>query len=160
MITFHPVRARERVDTMLPVVCLDEHDEEAAASSSIDLFERAEPEPGQEEEPERVIRCRGCGRTVSSSRHRIRFRAPTAIQVFPNPAGQMMRILTLAHAHDLDRVGPATADFTWFEDYAWTIVTCMGCGAHLGWRYDRLVPGEPSTFFGLLVKAIVEEANF
>ncbi|HXS18782.1 MAG TPA: hypothetical protein VN764_16400, partial [Polyangiaceae bacterium] len=30
----------------------------------------------------------------------------------------------------------ATAEFTWFSGYAWSIGSCAWCHAHIGWRFE------------------------
>lgn len=106
--------------------------------------------------PERVIRCRRCDQAVASRRHVFPFRAVSAVQVFPNPSGQMMKILTIRATHHLTAVSAPTTAFTWFDGYAWTVMVCARCGHHLGWQYDAVDAGTPAQFFGLRVDAMRE----
>ena len=68
----------------------------------------------------------------------------------------MMKILMLSDAHGLAFVSEPTTEFTWFAGYAWTVVACGRCGAHLGWRYDAVDGAHPVRFYGLLVDAVRE----
>lgn len=81
-------------------------------------------------------------------------RAHELIQVFPNPYGALIRILTARNAWSLTVEGWATTDFTWFAGYAWRIAHCAHCRAHLGWRFERATGEGPETFFGLVLNAI------
>lgn len=103
-------------------------------------------------EGEAALVCRACSATVSSERWLFSMRAPSPVQVFPNPHGIMLEIMTLEAAWGLRFESWASTDFTWFAGYAWRIVYCHGCAAHLGWRFEG--SGAPSTFFGLLTKAV------
>lgn len=113
-----------------------------------------------EESPEadRSFRCRSCGARVARGRDVFGPGGASPVQVFPNPSGQMRRILTVRFASGMTFLGEPTTDFTWFKGYSWTIALCAACGAHLGWRYDRVALEEawPERFFGLLVDALVE----
>lgn len=106
--------------------------------------------------PDRVLRCRSCGQAVSSRRQSFAFRASGAVQVFPNPLGQMRKIWTLRTAHGLALVGEPTQEFTWFDGYAWTVAVCGQCRAHLGWQFDAVRASTPDRFYGLLVEALRE----
>jgi hypothetical protein len=39
--------------------------------------------------------------------------------------------------------GAASAEYSWFPGYAWTIALCAACAVHLGWRY---APAHALTF--------------
>ncbi len=106
--------------------------------------------------PDRAIRCRRCDQAVGSHAQVFAFRAARAVQVFPNPSGQMMKILTIRATHHLTAVSVPTTAFTWFDGYAWTVMVCARCGLHLGWQYDVVGTGTPGRFYGLRVDSISE----
>lgn len=98
------------------------------------------------------IRCATCGVELCDEDDVFSMTSSGAVHVFPNPSGQLLRIVTVRRAEPLIPVSVPTTDFTWFAGYAWTIVVCGDCETHLGWRYDGAA--EPKRFFGLLVSAI------
>lgn len=106
------------------------------------------------EQDQPVLVCRRCRIFISTEASVFSVTEGGAIRVFPNPSGWLRKIVTVRRADNVVPVGAGTTDFTWFAGYAWTIVVCAGCGAHLGWLYED-VAGQPlARFFGLLVDAV------
>lgn len=64
-----------------------------------------------------------------------------------NPHGITYHIGCFREAPGCAPVGEATAEFTWFPGYAWRIVLCAHCRAHLGWRFQS----DGDYFHGLIV---------
>jgi len=77
------------------------------------------------------------------------------LQLHVNPHGYLHEIVTLSAARNLAYRGEETAEFTWFQGYAWRIAVCSRCSEHLGWRFTAVAAdGSPAMFYGLLRKAI------
>ena len=58
---------------------------------------------------------------------------------FTNPAGVSFRLITtLRVCRDAIVMAsfPPTCEASWFPGYAWLILCCHACRAHVGWRYD------------------------
>ncbi len=64
---------------------------------------------------------------------------------FSNPAGYSYTIDCFHSAPGCQVIGDATEDFTWFNGYAWQIVTCDACREQLGWFYTN-----GNNFYGLI----------
>lgn len=111
--------------------------------------------PADELEERHAFLCRACETEISDSRALFSMRASSAVQVFPNPYGQMRTIITLTEARSVIVTGAPTTEFTWFDGYCWQVVYCGDCRAHLGWFFET-GEGEPKSFFGLLREALTE----
>jgi hypothetical protein len=64
-----------------------------------------------------------------------------------NPHGVTYHIGCFREAAGCSAIGVATTEFTWFPGYAWRIVLCAHCRAHLGWRFQS----DDDYFHGLIV---------
>lgn len=70
-------------------------------------------------------------------------------------------VITTLGAVNVTVVGEPETDNSWFEGYAWQIVYCSSCRAHLGWRFTKESGGATADdesglpcFFGLRRPAI------
>lgn len=65
-----------------------------------------------------------------------------------NPGGHVYETVTVSKAKNFHLIGESSRQFSWFPGYAWTIMQCKMCNAHLGWQFTakHLVP---SCFYGL-----------
>lgn len=113
-----------------------------------------DPEVADDDAPAWV--CRRCQARITTRDAAFAMTPAGVVQVFPNPGGWMRKIVTVRWAEGWHPYGGPTTDFTWFAGYAWTIVVCAGCGAHLGWLYEASAAGTPARFFGLLLDALAE----
>ena len=97
---------------------------------------------------EATLQCAYCQMVISHTQHV--FHGADA-GVFANPHGHVFDILTVDAVNPLKTHGKGTTAFTWFSGYSWQIVSCMGCGTHMGWRYQAVEPNRtPTVFWGLL----------
>lgn len=123
---------------------------------------REDREPRVRAGDDEAIWCAACGARISDRGSL--FTAPgseTPTRVFANPHGKVFEVLTLRRAERLVAFGRPTSDFTWFAGYAWTVVLCAGCAAHLGWAFHAANSGHanasgdvPNRFFALVREAI------
>jgi hypothetical protein len=66
---------------------------------------------------------------------------------YTNPHGNHFHIGCFRDAKGCVPFGSPTQEHTWFPDYAWLLVHCSGCRAHLGWAYHCASDG----FYGLIL---------
>jgi len=103
----------------------------------------------------RVLVCRRCGKQLGDQQHIFSMSKEGPQGAFVNPGGHVHETLTLHKAKNLRLVGEPSTQYSWFPGYAWTIVECSGCWAHIGWKFtassSRLVPEE---FYGFSRKSI------
>lgn len=102
-------------------------------------------------EDERPIRCRACGRVVTTQGAKISVHGAHEHRRV-NPSGVGFHLGCFADAPGCLAEGTPTTFWTWFPGYAWQIASCRGCGDHLGWAFQ----GERA-FFALILPHLVEE---
>lgn len=100
----------------------------------------------------RALLCASCRHLVTTDRERIQMRDRHE-HTCTNPHGFVYRVGCFREAPGCVAVGAPEHDFSWFPGYAWQVVLCRRCHAHLGWLFraggerfhglvlDRLVPG-------------------
>mmetsp|Transcript_19363 Transcript_19363/g.33292 ORF Transcript_19363/g.33292 Transcript_19363/m.33292 type:complete len:103 (+) Transcript_19363:760-1068(+) len=80
---------------------------------------------------------------------------------YVNPSGYVHNLITLSQLEcELVERGEMTAEASWFNGYAWTILECQ-CGQHLGWKFTRVdnFPADaarPEVFYGLSHHSIAQ----
>jgi hypothetical protein len=99
----------------------------------------------------RHVLCVACRGLVTDSASRLEKNGSHA-HTFVNPSGIVYRVGCFARSPGTNGVGKEREEFTWFPGFAWLIVVCRGCGAHLGWRFRA----RDSHFFALILERIVE----
>lgn len=103
-----------------------------------------------------IIRCRQCrgqithcsARTTAGGQH---------THTFVNPHGIVFEIGCFTFANGCDPVGPASTEFTWFEDFSWQIVVCGFCRTHLGWWFSS---NYADSFYGLIMDRLLLPENY
>lgn len=121
------------------------------------LEEKLEPKgsTSQATQDERPIRCAKCQQEIAKKSAIFCMRAPYEVQAFVNPHGYTFEVLTVKSATHVVWDTRVSTDFSWFKGYAWRLLFCERCLAHLGWRFEGAGEGdEPNEFFGLVVRAI------
>ncbi len=103
------------------------------------------------------LRCRDCRALITSREQAFCADGEQPERVFFNPAGLVMRVLTVRHARGLGLVGGRTDDFTWFAGYSWQVAICAACGQHLGWLYEAMGERTPVAFWGLLIERLIDD---
>ena len=106
---------------------------------------------------EQRLVCLDCRAVITSRESALSLDRESPERVLFNPAGIVMRVLTVRHATGLELVGGRTDEFTWFDGYTWRIALCRDCGQHLGWLYEALDDRTPASFWGLLVERLSED---
>ena len=102
-----------------------------------------------------LICCGGCGGALAAVEQICRVMGRPPRKTYENPHGLLCPVLTLTGAENLEPGDYSSTDDTWFEGYAWTPVSCAGCGLFLGWRFDAVGGASPPAFYGLLEELLV-----
>jgi hypothetical protein len=105
----------------------------------------------QAADPDAVVCCAACLRTITSNRERIEIQGGSE-HICTNPQGFRFHIVCYREAGGCRREGEATAMHTWFSGYDWCYALCGGCHAQLGWHYS----GQSGHFYGLIKDRLVE----
>ena len=103
--------------------------------------------------PDGSLRCAACHHVVTNAAWRIAV-AGSHRHVFANPYGMVFALGCFTAAPGCTVVGQPSDAFTWFAGTRWQVAVCASCGAHLGWRYERMSGG---IFFGLLLDRLVAD---
>lgn len=90
---------------------------------------------GAKPKKEKRLFCAACRHPVTHQDERIPVQGGHE-HTFTNPHGIIYHIGCFHDAAGCAPVGEATKEFTWFSGYAWRIVLCAHCRAHLGWRFQ------------------------
>jgi ribosomal protein L40E len=100
------------------------------------------------------IFCRRCNTKVTTQSKAVELHG-LHFHVFTNPEGITFEIGLFDQA-ECAAISPATLEHTWFAGFAWQVVICRTCQAHIGWRYSK--PQSP-IFYGLIMDRLVEQAK-
>ena len=58
-------------------------------------------------------------------------------------------------AKNLKLVGTPCLEYSWFPGYAWTIIECVSCFCHIGWKFTAGSKAlKPEQFYGFSRKSI------
>ena len=103
---------------------------------------------------DRVFVCCNCNIFIGKQSDMFPMNKEGPQTAYCNSGGIIHETVTLYKAQGLalSRGGP-TSEYSWFPGYAWTIVTCEGCGIHMGWRFTAENNSlRPKAFWGLTRK--------
>src|SRR5262245_16829001 len=95
---------------------------------------RAAPRLDEGTGPGRRWLCRRCRAFLATAADELAMNGAVRHE-HTNPAGWVCRFLTVARCANAIPTSVATVEYTWFAGYAWEVLGCEGCRAHLGWRY-------------------------
>ncbi|HLL22348.1 MAG TPA: cereblon family protein [Kofleriaceae bacterium] len=99
-----------------------------------------------EDRDDDALRCARCEHHITERAFRIAVSGAHE-HTFVNPAGFAYRIGCFAAAPGATSAGPLETAFSWFPGWAWQVVACARCQAHIGWLY-RLADQQ---FHGLIL---------
>lgn len=105
---------------------------------------------------DRVFVCCHCNKFIGLQSDMFPMNKEGPQSAYCNSGGIIHETVTLYKAQGmiLSREGPSS-EYTWFPGYAWTIVTCEGCGIHMGWRFTAENNSlRPRAFWGLTRKSL------
>lgn len=98
---------------------------------------------------ERVIVCAACGQAITWERARASVNG-SHVHTFKNPSGIDYVMGCFSEVDGCREIGERSGVWTWFPGFAWCVVECAKCGAHLGWSFTG-----GSTFWGLILERLV-----
>ena len=96
-------------------------------------------------------RCAACRQVVTNRASEVSING-FFLHTFANPAGLVFDIACFRRAPGCGVAGPPSNEFSWFSGYTWQIAHCIGCGVHIGWRFNGL---EGDVFFGLITDLLI-----
>ena len=91
-----------------------------------------------------------CGKEIAADRDRIPLEG-AATRAFVNPAGIEYVIAGFREAPGCAAQGETSPYWSWFAGFAWQVVACAGCGAHLGWNFTSA----SERFYGLILDRLI-----
>ncbi|XP_072945321.1 protein cereblon isoform X2 [Epargyreus clarus] len=110
-----------------------------------------------------VLCCSSCNGEIARREHVVPMSSEGVHSNYTNIGGYMHDIVTVSRAYNVGLTGAASAEFSWFPGYTWTVANCAACGSHIGWRFDAEKRNlRPQQFFGLCrnyVSPLVEGAR-
>ncbi|XP_052752757.1 protein cereblon isoform X2 [Galleria mellonella] len=97
-----------------------------------------------------VLCCSSCMGEIARREHIFAMSSEGVHSNYTNLGGYMHDIVTVSTAINTELNGAPSAEYSWFPGYTWTIALCVGCMAHVGWRFDALKRNlRPQRFYGL-----------
>jgi len=102
---------------------------------------------------ERRIACAMCQHHITHAGERIEMHGAHNHRC-TNPQGILFNIGCYHEVPGCSPIGASTLEYTWFPGYAWRIVLCANCRAHLGWCFQS----ENDFFHGLIMERITSIA--
>jgi hypothetical protein len=113
------------------------------------------PQPNEGDDPrvdeDRVLVCAACSHGIARARDRIEVEG-AHVHTFVNPSVVPYRIGCFVDAEGSVGVGEESTFWSWFKGYAWRVVVCTRCLAHVGWSFRN----DDRVFFGLILDRLAE----
>ncbi|GFS14021.1 protein cereblon [Elysia marginata] len=98
----------------------------------------------------RLLCCDQCQEEISSKEHVFSMSQEGPLGAYVNPHGHVHEMFTVTTVQNLNHVGGAYTEHSWFPGYAWTIVQCKQCHNHMGWKFTATKKDlSPRKFWGL-----------
>lgn len=104
------------------------------------------------EDTDRGLYCSACSTRITDQDQAVSVNGRHQ-RAFFNPAGIAFEIRCFQNAPGTLPSGPPSEDFSWFPGYAWQIVLCSTCQAHLGWKFSAVTTAQQ--FFALIASRLV-----
>ena len=102
------------------------------------------------------IRCNACGLRLTTADRRV-VKGGSHRHTQMNPSGFFFTIVCFSWAAGVVDQGLPSSAWSWFDGYAWTIVSCARCQRHLGWRFSALSGQASDVFLGFIEAHIRED---
>lgn len=98
----------------------------------------------------RLLCCDQCAKEISNKEHVFSMSQEGPLGAYVNPHGHVHEMFTVTTIQNLNHVGGAYTEHSWFPGYAWTIVQCKECHNHMGWKFTATKKNlSPRKFWGL-----------
>lgn len=103
-----------------------------------------------------VLFCKDCGLFIADKKDVFSMAREGPLGMYVNPGGYIHEMITVYKADGLKTAGGPSTENTWFQGFAWTVVQCKYCTAHIGWKFTALSRGlVPQKFWGVCRSAIL-----
>ncbi len=99
-----------------------------------------------------VLCCKDCGTLIAKKEDVFSMAVEGPLGAFVNPHGHVHETLTVYKAQNVHLRGRSSTEHSWFPGYAWTIIECRSCHAHMGWKFTVAKKSKklkPEKFWGL-----------
>ncbi|GAB6888762.1 hypothetical protein JCM13304A_22610 [Desulfothermus okinawensis JCM 13304] len=96
--------------------------------------------------------CKFCKTKITSAKYKIKVNGKFR-HVCANPHGYLFELGCFSNGKNFVPAGNPSKEFTWFPGYAWQVILCATCFAHLGWLYTT----STNSFLGLILTNLIEE---
>ncbi|CAG5126153.1 unnamed protein product, partial [Candidula unifasciata] len=102
-----------------------------------------------------LLCCDSCQEEIASKKDVFSMSQEGPLGAYVNPGGYVHEMFTVLGVRNLQNIGFASTEHSWFPGYAWTIVQCKGCHSHMGWMFTATKKNlSPKKFWGLCRSAI------
>uniref|UniRef100_A0A0B6Z8Q2 Protein cereblon n=1 Tax=Arion vulgaris TaxID=1028688 RepID=A0A0B6Z8Q2_9EUPU len=102
-----------------------------------------------------ILCCDSCQEEIANKKHVFSMSREGPLGAYVNPGGHVHEMFTVLSVKNLENVGFASTEHSWFPGYAWTIVQCRGCNSHMGWMFTVAKMNlSPKKFWGLCRSSI------
>ncbi|CAI2723719.1 unnamed protein product [Schistosoma spindalis] len=102
--------------------------------------------------------CSSCDANITSNQYIICLAQEGSSQTYINPSGILHDIVTVSQVtpNSVNLIGEASAEYSWFPGYSWTIANCNSCYQHMGWLFKALNDQlRPRKFWGIRRQTVV-----
>ncbi|KAK4472638.1 hypothetical protein MN116_003872 [Schistosoma mekongi] len=102
--------------------------------------------------------CASCDANITSSQYIVCLAQEGSSQTYVNQSGVLHDIVTVSQItpNSINLIGEATAEYSWFPGYSWTIANCSSCYQHMGWLFTALNDHlRPRKFWGIRRQTVV-----
>jgi hypothetical protein len=134
--------------------------------STVERLQYIRQKIADEERIESYIHCKSCG--IPLSRATFMFSvggAEGTTGAYVNEYGCIHQTITVREVCETEVwfQGHAETRDSWFEGYSWTIMNCVFCGSHLGWKFlrvdrrDEATLDRPDQFYGLSAASVATQ---
>ncbi|CAK7353134.1 unnamed protein product [Dovyalis caffra] len=97
-----------------------------------------------------LVQCKMCKTVIARRSDMLVMSSEGPLGAYVNPHGYVHEIMTFHKANGLALIGRATAEYSWFPGYAWTIVECASCETQMGWLFTATKKNlKPQSFWGI-----------
>ncbi|KAJ6354479.1 hypothetical protein OIU77_005148 [Salix suchowensis] len=97
-----------------------------------------------------LVQCKTCKIVIARRSDMLVMSSEGPLGAYVNPHGYVHEIMTLQKANGLALIGRATAEYSWFPGYAWTVAECVSCETQMGWLFTATKKKlKPQSFWGI-----------
>lgn len=97
-----------------------------------------------------LVRCKTCKVVIARRSDMLVMSSEGPLGAYVNPLGYVHEVMTLQKANGLALIGRATAEYSWFPGYAWTVAECASCEIQMGWLFTATTKKlKPQSFWGI-----------